>query len=286
MAKQVLLLAALVGSVVGKVSKEPLFNWSKGLNPNNVLHAINCGANEYHTDVNGVKWMPDIGSTGGFKSSEGSNHRWIMPDTEVYHTERWSNENFSYMIPFDVNEDGDYVLVLKFSEQYFSQSGEKVFDVKIGDKVVLDGLDPLAMAGAKLLPYDAFIEIKTKRGEVYINGGKVKGAVKKESLLVTFVKGPADNPKINAIALVSGGLKNTHKASFDKYQATLHAINNEKAEARAKEEALFNEDLYDFEDSIDGRGLFNQMLSHTYLFEALTIVSMLVFFRVIPNSTK
>ena len=52
-----------------------------------------------------------------------------MPNTEVYHTERWSNSDFSYQVPMDKNEDAEYVLVLKFSEQYFDQPEGKVFDV-------------------------------------------------------------------------------------------------------------------------------------------------------------
>lgn len=35
-------------------------------------------------------------------------------------TERWGdNQSFTYEIPFDPMIDSDYVLVLKFSEQYF-----------------------------------------------------------------------------------------------------------------------------------------------------------------------
>ena len=43
-------------------------------------------------------------------------------------------------------------------------------------------MDPFARAGSKLLPYDAVIEFKAKRGDLLINGEKVKSAVKRESL--------------------------------------------------------------------------------------------------------
>jgi len=88
----------------------------------------------------------------------------------------------------------------------------------------LSRVDPFALAGSRLLPYDAFIEFKAKRGDLLINGEKVKSAVKNESLFVHFVLGEADNPKVNAIALVKGTLANTHKANFDKYQKTLIEI--------------------------------------------------------------
>ena len=252
------LLLSLALTSIAKVSREPLHSWYKGLYPENVLFAVNCGADEPHTDMNGVQWQPDTGALGGVKSGEGGNQRWVVPNSEVYMTERWGNsENFTYEIPFDPMIDSDYTLVLKFSEQYFTEAGKKVFDVSIGDKVVLSRLDPFARAGSKLLPYDAFIEFKSKRGDLLINGEKVKSAIKKEKLQVHFILGDADNPKVNAIALVKGGTANTHKANFEKYQQTLLDIQEEKAAEKAKEELLFNDDLYDFEERIDGQGIFN-----------------------------
>ena len=45
-------------------------------------------------------------------------------DQLLYQTERWHDDSFSYDIP--VKEDGDYVLVLKFSEVYFYAANQKV----------------------------------------------------------------------------------------------------------------------------------------------------------------
>jgi hypothetical protein len=183
MARLLWLLTFVASTIVAKVSREPLHSWYKGLYPENVIFAVNCGADEPHTDMNGVEWLPDTGAKGGIKSGEGGNQRWVMPNAEVYMTERWGNaESFTYEIPFDPMIDSDYTLVLKFSEQYFTEPGQKVFDVRIGEKVVISKLDPFARAGSKLLPWDAFIEFKTKRGDLFINGEKVKGAVKKETL--------------------------------------------------------------------------------------------------------
>jgi hypothetical protein len=186
---QIILALTLVSRVLAsKISRDPLYSWYKGLNPDNVLVAINCGSNESLTDMNGVVWAYDQYFQGGVDSSEGGNQRWVLPDTELYHTERWGN-SFSYLIPFDVMVDGDYTLVLKFSEQYFERPGEKVFDVKVGSTTVIANLDPLSKAGNKLFPWDGFVEFKTKRGEVYINGGKVNDAIKNGSLLLLFAKG-------------------------------------------------------------------------------------------------
>ena len=52
-----------------------------------------------------------------------------MPNTEVYHSERWGEEDFFYKVPVDKYADAEYTLVLKFSEQYFNEPYMKVFDV-------------------------------------------------------------------------------------------------------------------------------------------------------------
>jgi hypothetical protein len=133
---KVLLLAAtaLVSFIAAKVDKEPLYSWYKGLDPEDVLFAINCGSKEMMKDMGGVEWQADTGFTGGIASSEGGNQRWAMPNTDIYHSERWGDkEDFSYKIPFDVMNDATYTIVLKFSEQYFWEPGMKVFDVALGE---------------------------------------------------------------------------------------------------------------------------------------------------------
>ena len=210
-----------------------------------------------------------------------------MPNTDIYHSERWGDkDDFSYKIPFDVMQDATYTIVLKFSEQYFWEPGMKVFDIALGEQIVISNLDPFQRAGSKLLPYDAFIQFEAKRGDIIWNGQKIKSAFKNKHLFVHFKLGEADNPKVNAIALVLGGVEKTHKKSFDLYQKTLVEIQKEKALQRAKDESLFQEDLYDFEERIDGQGIFNQLMARTYLLEGLIIVFMIGFFRMLPKENK
>ena len=45
-------------------------------------------------------------------------------DMILYQTERYHTSSFSYNIPID--EDGEYVLVTKYSEVYFNHPGGKV----------------------------------------------------------------------------------------------------------------------------------------------------------------
>jgi hypothetical protein len=158
--------------------------------------------------------------------------------------------------------------------------------VRVGEKLVLKQIDPFLLAGARLLPFDAFIELKTRRGDLFINSEKFTSAVKDNNLVITFEKGPVDNPKVNAIALVKGGITNTHKESYDKYRQTMQQILREAQEEKQKEEQLFNTDLYDFNEAIDGQGFWNRLLSTSYLFDSLTILFLIVFFRVLPDSKQ
>ncbi len=75
-------------------------------------------------------------------------------------------ENFKYFIP--VPKDGIYALILKFSEIYFSNVDEKVFDVKIGNAKIVEDLDIFGQVFSRALPYDTFTEIEFKKGKAYI----------------------------------------------------------------------------------------------------------------------
>ena len=118
---------------------------------------------------------------------------------------------------------------------------------------VVKDLDIWGKCGAKLLPHDEFISLKTQRGELFVNGQKVKDGISSTgNLFVQFRKGSADNPKVNAILLVKGNVENTHVHSFNAYKQTLIDIQKEREEARLKAEAFFQEDAYDYDERIDG----------------------------------
>jgi len=108
-------------------------------------------------------------------------------------------------------------LVLKFSEVYFNEVGEKVFDVALGKKVVVKGLDIFSKVG-KATAHDEFVEFELKDDMIYVNGEEASGAYEPKNKLVRirFVKGGADNPKINAILIIRGELKDTDYAEKKK----------------------------------------------------------------------
>ena len=74
------------------------------------------------------------------------------------------------------------------------------------------------------MPYDTFTEFDYQNGEVFVDGEKVPGAIKNNKLQLEFAIGKQDNPKVNAILLVEGGLRNTHYQSHQRYLRELEKI--------------------------------------------------------------
>jgi hypothetical protein len=187
---------------------------SAKLKPSKVVYAIDCGGRGFKSR-DGVVFRADDYFQGGSSSDFGLQvPKFRFTDqNEVYQTERYDNKDFSYELP--VSADDKYVLVLKFSEVWFDQQGQKVFSVKLGDKVVVHALDVFAVVG-KNSAYDEFIEFELKQGKVYIGNSQALGAYQNGRLKVKFVKMGVDNPKVNGIVLVRGTLADTHYAEQKK----------------------------------------------------------------------
>ena len=117
------------------------------LNPSNVEIAINCGGPEFRTKA-GVTYQKDNYFNGGEPSDFGTNSEIKnTKEKEIYQTERWSTKDLVYNIP--LKKEGKYVLVLKFSEVYFNNKNEKVFDFKFGDETILENIDIYSKVGKK-----------------------------------------------------------------------------------------------------------------------------------------
>ena len=91
-----------------------------------VMYAVNCGG-EAHTDSNGFTYKRDplmgkIGTASDY-GKQLDIQRAPLLDKPLYQTERYHHSTFGYDIP--VLEDGDYVLILKFSEVYFDAPNMK-----------------------------------------------------------------------------------------------------------------------------------------------------------------
>lgn len=171
------------------------------------LTAINCGGGEF-IDSNGILYEADPleGQTGtssdfGKQLSIG---RVNEHDEPLYQTERYHTDSFHYDIPL-TEGDGEYALTLKFSEVYFNNVNQKVFDVVLNSAhTIVEKLDIFKKVG-KGVAHDETIYFTVSRGmlqhesdESRIRNGKVR---------LEFVKSGYDNPKINAIVLFRGKTK-------------------------------------------------------------------------------
>ena len=178
------------------------------MDPSKVIAAINCGGDEY-TDTNGITYDNDKYFLGGTSSEHGLNYHIKNTDDEIlYQTERWSSETLTYSIPLKSNINGKYVLNLKFSEVYFTNKGDKIFNVALGRETIIKNLDIYSKVG-KAYALDEYIEFEIRNKQVYYKNKNCAKALMGDKLQINFVKGSADNPKVNAILLVKGSLKDT-----------------------------------------------------------------------------
>jgi len=176
----------------------------------------------------------------GVESSLGEEYKNAWPDYQdikLYHSERFGkDEEFNYNLPLPkTNMDGHYVLTLKFSEVFFDSAKQKVFDVRIGSQVIVKGLDIYEKVG-KFIPLDVFVEFDIKNGKVIYQGTEVTSAITpSNNLVLNFIKGKADNPKVNAIVLVKGNLEDTDYAEYQEFVKNKEKFNKLK-EQRLQEE--------------------------------------------------
>lgn len=223
-----------------------IFSFIKAeINPDNVLLAINCGGPAL-TSSRGIEYVEDSYYEGGQSSDFGSQFEFKNTnDAILYHTERWSEKDIIYNLP--INE-GKFALILKFSEVYFTSLNEKVFDILIGKRKVVSNLDIFSKVG-KSTAYDEYIEFEIKSSKVYVNNKVIEDGYNSDdkTLKLVFKKGERDNPKINAIMVVKGGLLNT---DYEEYKASLEEMEKEKMEKERKQREIKkrNNLHYDFEE--------------------------------------
>lgn len=100
-----------------------------------IIYAVNCGGSS-HVDSFGIRYQKDPHNI-GVASDHGkvlSIRRVPSMDQILYQTERYHTESFAYNIPISV--DGDYVLVLKFSEVWFTEPNKKVIISFVKSKIL------------------------------------------------------------------------------------------------------------------------------------------------------
>jgi len=252
------------------------------LNPSNVEIAINCGGPEFRTK-SGIVYQKDKYFIGGEASDFGMNSEIKnTKEKDIYQTERWSTEDLIYEIP--IQNSGKYVLILKFSEVYFNSKGEKIFDFKIGESTILEDIDIFAKVG-KNRAYDEFIEFEIKNDKIFVEGKEAKNGYDPENknIKIIFVKKEADNPKINALLIVKGTLKDT---DYDEYQREQELLEKQKQEFDKKNREFQRMsksiDFEDFEDDFTDDGkkyrVSNGFFSGQSIFVTLIAIGFVYFF--------
>ena len=139
---------------------------------------VNAGGNAY-TDTLGNNWTADTGFQGGQAAST-TNSIAGTPDQTLYQSERWGASTYTFTVPA-----GNYSVILKFAEIYFTSTGSRLFNVLINGNQVLTNFDIVAAAGGAFKAVDKTFPV----------------AVTGNSITIQFVTGSADFPKVSAIEI-------------------------------------------------------------------------------------
>ncbi|CAO4194781.1 hypothetical protein LFADAHJC_LOCUS3144 [Methylorubrum extorquens] len=148
-----------------------------------IVAAINAGGAALIQD--GISFSADQYFTGGatFIDSTGGNGLQSVFTNTVYQTERYGN--FSYAIPVASTSQA-YTVELRFGELWWSNPGQRVFDVSLEGQIVVNDLDILAQTGSFNTPY------------TYVSGPITAGA--NGTLDLQFANG-IDNAKLSGIVV-------------------------------------------------------------------------------------
>jgi len=139
---------------------------------------VHAGGPAY-TDSVGQTWGADTDLSGGDTYST-TNSISNTPDPSLYQTERYGVFSYDFSVP-----NGNYNVLLKFAEIYWTSPGQRIFSVSINGTPVLTNFDIIAAAGAPLTAID-------KAFPVSVTGGNIQ---------IQFIQGSADLPKVSDIEI-------------------------------------------------------------------------------------
>ena len=156
---------------------------------------VNVGAPVYDTtraiDSGGgadLRFQADVAAEGGnieIKTQSIDTSGVVNPAPQsVYQSERWGT--FTYTIP-GLEPGATYTVRLHFAEIYFTQPGERKFNVAINGSQVLDDFDIVAEAGA---PNKAIVRNFLATADA--NG----------QITIAYTKGSADEPKSSGVEVI------------------------------------------------------------------------------------
>lgn len=302
MSRSLLLASLVVAAIVG-------CTLAVELNPRKVVYAVDCGSTVPTKSVLGYSLHADTGYSGGKiadytlnQEASGATLKYTR-DQPIYMTERHDDYTFDYKIP--VIAPGTYVLILKFSELYFSNKGQRVFNILFGERKVASNIDIAGTVG-KNAAYDVYIEFEKKDGLIHFENSLCTNAIDASGKLkVVFEKINIDNPKVDAIVLYQGSLKDTDYYEQDAirrdWDRRYEEEKKRKEEERLKKEASrlkkkekikvrndqaddFEEDFEDLQENDTDGGLLSYVISPGG-FLLVGAVALVVYF-IINSSSK
>jgi hypothetical protein len=165
----------LFGRVTSSHTIEAVFS-SLTTQPGKTVSAINAGGNSYVNSA-GVSFSADKYYQGGQKWTTSSSISGTQDDP-IYQSGRYGN--FYYSIPVS---NGNYIVTLKFAENYWSSAGQRKFNVKIEGNQVITNLDIFAKVG-KNRAYDVVIPVRVNDGVLRIEFVTVKDNAKVSAILI------------------------------------------------------------------------------------------------------
>jgi gluconolactonase len=132
--------------------------------PKSGIVRIRAGSTEAFTDPDGNTWLPDQGFEGGDVIERAGLEIENTENDELYRSERYSMESFSYAVP-----NGKYEVKLHFAETFegIYGDGERVFSFTVNGKEFKD-FDVWAKAGGGLKAYVETVPVDVTDGKVTI----------------------------------------------------------------------------------------------------------------------
>jgi hypothetical protein len=146
-----------------------------------VIWTVNAGGPKY-TDGQGIIYRGNTQFSTGWASTTPAPIAGTTDD-RLYQSERYGD--FSYGIPV---ENGDYLVTLRFAEIYWTQPGQRVFNVLMEGSKVISNLDLVAKVGPNKA-YDVILPVHVTDGQLNIKFKSVADYAKVSAIMVEATGG-------------------------------------------------------------------------------------------------
>ena len=127
---------------------------------------IDAGSSSPFTDLAGIVWSPDSNFTGGgpvFTANPVSG----TPSPALYQTAHYGDLSTPLTYQFSV-PNGAYTVNLKFTENVFAQTGQRLFNIVVNGQNALPNFDIFARAGALFQAVDVALPVSVTGGQISI----------------------------------------------------------------------------------------------------------------------